>query len=124
MQILRVESADTTRSIKFFGTSDGPERRAEEKNMSWFFVKNDCLSGGLHDGFEVADALGDADEGVAHVLLILEADGTLVAHFAQQLDEEGEVDDASAQLDGFALFRRSGNVLEMNVEDADRKSVV
>ena len=37
-----------------------------------------CL---LH-GFEVADALGNADEGVAHVLLIFEAEGAFVADLA------------------------------------------
>jgi len=76
------------------------------------------LVGVLLYGFEIPYAFGYADEGVCHVLLVLEAEGAFVAHFTEHLDETGEVDGASSQLDGVACLGAFGDVLQMDVEDA------
>lgn len=78
-----------------------------------------CFSpGGVADTTEVAYAFGNAHEGVAHVLLVLEADTAGIVVLAQEADEEGEVDTATTQLYTLVGLGGAGNVLQMDVEDA------
>ena len=92
----------------------------QEPLTSKLFSQGGCflLVSVLLYGFEIPDAFGYADEGVCHVLLVLEAEGAFVAHFTEHLDELGEVDGASSQLDGVACLGAFGDVLQMDVEDA------
>lgn len=78
-----------------------------------------CFSpGGVADTTEVAYAFGNAHEGVAHVLLVLEADTAGIVVLAQEADEEGEVDTPTTQLYTLVGLGGAGNVLQMDVEDA------
>lgn len=75
-------------------------------------------SGGTTYPTEVAYALGYAHEGVAHVLLVLEADTAGIVVLAQQADEEGEVDTATAQLNALVGLGGAGDILQVDIEDA------
>lgn len=76
------------------------------------------LLGGIAYPTEVAYALGYAHEGVAHVLLVLEADTAGIVVLAQQADEEGEVDTATAQLNALVGLGGAGDILQVDIEDA------
>ena len=75
-------------------------------------------SGGIANPTEVAYALGNAHEGVVHVLLILQADAAGIVVLAQQADEEGKVNAAPAQLYALVGFGGAGDVLQVDVKDA------